>query len=70
MMPVARRMREVRAARYASGTTPSVPHASDDQTVSTPSRSASTTWRAVWANSGESLHTKSASVIAVCIRFP
>jgi len=42
-MPVARRMREVRAATKASGVTASWPHASADQTQSTPSRSASTT---------------------------
>ena len=42
-----------------------MPHASADQTVSTPSRSASTTCCAVSLKSGESLHTKSANVIAV-----
>ena len=42
MMPVPSRIRVVRAATKASGATASWPHASADQTASTPSRSAST----------------------------
>src|SRR6266540_4405779 len=48
---------------------PSVPQASADHTESTPSCSAATTCWAVSENSGESLQTKSASVIAVRNRF-
>ena len=43
MMPVPRRMREVRAAMKARGVAASCPHASADHRPSTPSRSASTT---------------------------
>jgi len=43
MMPVPRRMREVRAAMKASGVTASWPQASADQTSCTPRRSASVT---------------------------
>ena len=41
MMPVPRRIRLVRAARYASGVIASEPYASAVQTESKPSRSAS-----------------------------
>ena len=40
-IPVPSFIRVVRAARNASGTTASIPHASADQAWSTPSRSAS-----------------------------
>ena len=43
VMPVPSRIREVRAAMNANGVTASWPHASADQTQSTPRRSASTT---------------------------
>ena len=43
-MPLPSLMREVFAARYASGVAPSCPQASADQTLSTPSFSASSTY--------------------------
>lgn len=43
MIPEPRRIRSVTAARYPSDATASIPHASADQTVSAPSRSAAAT---------------------------
>src|SRR5262245_63783191 len=51
MIPVPRRIREVRAATNASGVAASGPHASADQTQSTPRRSASTTYALAAAQS-------------------